>query len=503
MSSLEKESQGGTGVLADADPRRWMALGVLTAMQFMLMMDVTVVNIALPHIQNSLDFSVEGLAWVVNGYVLMAGGFLLLGGRLADIYGRRLTFVAGVVVFGVASVACGAAGSSSMMVSGRFVQGLGEALAGPAALGLIPVLFRDPKERAKALGMWGGVAALGSAIGSIVGGSLTDLVSWRWIFFINIPVALFALIMVPRVIPESRMTRQGHRLDIIGAVTATGGLVAIVYGLLKASDDPWGSSSVLVPLLAGAALLVFAAVWESRVDDPMIPLRFFNNRTRVTSNAVSVLTLASFYTYAFLLTLYLQQVLHYSPLKTGLTYIPFTLALGVGMAVSTVLMPRIGVRAILVIAFLGSAGGLLIAAAGFATDASFVSGVLPALLVYGFFNALGYPALTNGGLHQVTGQDAGLASGMQTAMQQVGASLGLATLVPIALRYVNHHVAGGTLPAVAQTHGYALALRVAAGVVAAAAVLALLLLEKVDAKPRDAVAESTGTASAEPTTAAV
>jgi EmrB/QacA subfamily drug resistance transporter len=481
-----------------------MALVVLAAMQFMLMMDVTVVNIALPHIQNSLDFSVEGLAWVVNGYVLTAGGFLLLGGRLADMYGRRLTFVAGVVVFGVASAACGAAGSSSVLVSGRFVQGLGEALAGPAALGLIPVLFRDSKERAKALGMWGGMAALGSAIGSVVGGSLTDLVSWRWIFFINIPVALFALIMVPRVIPESKMARTGHRVDVVGALTATGGLVAVVYGLLKAADKAWGSGTVLLPLLGGLALLVFTAVWESRVPDPMIPIRFFRNRTRVTSNGVSVLTLAAFYTYAFLLTLYLQQDLHYSPLKTGLAYIPFTLAIGVGMGVSTALMPRIGVKATLVIAFLGSAGGLALAASGFATDASFAGGILPALLVYGFFNAVGYPALTNGGLHQVTGQDAGLASGVQTAMQQVGASLGLAALVPIALRYVNHHVAGGTLPEVAQTHGYALALRVAAGVMVVAAVLALLLLEKVDAKPRDAVAEATNgaAAAAEPSAAA-
>jgi MFS family permease len=213
-----------------------MALGVLTAMQFMLMMDVTVVNIGLPHIQSSLHFSVEGLAWVVNGYVLMAGGFLLLGGRLADLYGRRMGFVAGVLVFGIASAVCGAAANSSMLVTGRFVQGLGEALAGPAALGLIPVLFRDAKERTKALGVWGGMAAVGSAVGSIVGGTLTDLVSWRWIFYINIPVALFALIMVPRVIPESRMVRQGQRVDGIGAVTATGGLVAVVYGLLKASD---------------------------------------------------------------------------------------------------------------------------------------------------------------------------------------------------------------------------------------------------------------------------
>ncbi|SEO62111.1 drug resistance transporter, EmrB/QacA subfamily [Actinacidiphila rubida] len=503
MSKLDNEAYGDRAAEPAPDPQRWMALGVLTAMQFMLMMDVTVVNIALPHIQDNLHFSVEGLAWVVNGYVLTAGGFLLLGGRLADLYGRRLGFVAGVLVFGAASAVCGAAANSSMLVSGRFVQGLGEALAGPAALGLIPVLFRDAKERTKALGIWGGMAALGSAVGSVVGGSLTDLVSWRWIFFINIPVALFALIMVPRVIPESRMARKGQSIDVVGAVAATGSLVAIVYGLLKAADDPWGSGKVLTPLLGGVVLLAFTAVWESRVSDPMIPMRFFNNRTRVTSNGVSILSLAAFYTYAFLLTLYLQNVLHYSPLKTGLSYIPFTLAIGVGMGVSTALMPRIGVKATLAIAFLGSAGGLVLAAGGLATHASFVGGIMPGLLVYGFFNAVGYPALTNGALHQVTGQDAGLGSGVQTAMQQVGASLGLATLVPLALRYVKHHVAGGTVPALAETHGYALALRAAAGVLVVAAILALLLLEKVEAKPRDAVAEATAGAdsqSASPTT---
>lgn len=496
MSSADKEAQGGS-VLADADPRRWAALAVLTAMQFMLMMDVTVVNIALPEIEDDLDFSAGDLAWVVNAYVLTAGGFLMLGGRLADIYGRRMVFIAGVLVFGISSIVCGAATNSGVLVGGRFVQGLGEALAGPAALGLIPVLFRDAKERTKALGIWGGMAAVGSAVGSVVGGSLTDLVDWRWIFYINIPVAVFALIMVPRVIPESRMARApGQGIDVVGALSATGGLVAVVYGLLQAAEDPWGSVDVLLPLLGGIALLVFMAVWESRVPDPMIPLRFFTNRTRVTSNGVSVLALAAFYTYAFLLTLYLQQVLDYSPLKTGMTYIPFTVAIGVGMGVSTALMPRLGVKPILMISFLGSAGGLLLAAGGLATDASFVSGIMPGLLVYGFFNAVGFPALTNGALHEVTGQDAGLGSGVQTAMQQVGGALGLATLVPLALRYVNDHVADGTLPQIAQTEGYALALRAAAGLLIVATVLVLLLMDKVDSKPRDAVAEATSEAAA-------
>ncbi|MDI2124687.1 MFS transporter [Yinghuangia seranimata] len=503
MRSAAQDTSARTDTTAD--PRRWTALAVLAAVQFMLMMDVTVVNIALPHIQDDLDFSVGGLAWVVNAYVLTAGGFLLLGGRLADMYGRRRGFVAGVLVFGVSSAVCGAAANSGMLVAGRFVQGFGEALAGPAALGLIPVLFTDPAERTRALGLWGGVAALGGAVGSVVGGSLTDLVSWRWIFFVNLPVAVFALLMVPRVLPESRMARAGQRVDVVGAIAATGGLVSVVYGLLEAADEPWGSARVLAPLAGGLVLLAFTAWWETRVPDPMLPLRFFTNRTRLTSNGVSMLSLAAFYTYAFLLTLYLQEVLDYSPLETGLSYVPFTIAIGLGMGVSTALMPRIaGVKATLVVAFLGSAVGLVVAADGLATDASFVGGIMPGLLVYGFFNAIAYPALTNGALHQVTGQDAGLASGVQTAMQQVGASLGLATLVPFALRYVRHHVEDGTLPQTAQTDGYALALHIAAAVLVVAAVLVLPLLQKVDAKPRDALAEANQGATAErPTVSAV
>jgi EmrB/QacA subfamily drug resistance transporter len=501
MSTVANDVRGGEGDLAGADPRRWLALGVLTAMQFMLVMDVTVVNIALPKIQADLHFSYEGLAWVVNAYVLTAGGFLLLGGRLADMFGRRRIFMAGVLIFGAASAVCGAAVSSWVLVSGRFVEGLGEALAGPAALGLIPVLFPDSRERMKALGVWGGMAALGGAVGSVVGGSLTDLVNWRWIFYINIPVAVFALLMVPRVMSESRMHREGRQVDVVGAVTATGGLVAIVYGLLQAADHSWGSGRVLLPLLGGIVLLIVAAVWESRIPDPMIPMRFFTNRTRVTSNVVSLGSLAAFYTYAFLLTLYLQQILHYSPLKTGLAYIPLTIAMGAGMGVSTALMPRIGVKAVVVIALLGAAAGLLVAS-NLHTHASYVGGVMPGLLTYGFLYAIGYPALINGALHEVTGQDSGLASGVQTAVQQVGAALGLATLVPVALRYASHHIHAGALPAVAQTHGYSLALRAAACVPVVAAVLVLLFMEKVSAKPRNALAEAADEAADAPATTA-
>jgi EmrB/QacA subfamily drug resistance transporter len=490
MTNVTHESRGPAPAGAEPDPRRWRALAVLAAMQFMLVLDITVVTVALPKIQHDLHFSRPGLAWVVNGYVLMAGGLLLLGGRLADLFGRRRLFLAGVIIFGAASAVCGAAVSSSMLVSSRFVQGTGEALAAPAALALIPVLFPDSRERMKALGVWGGIAALGGTLGSVISGALTD-VDWRWIFYINIPVVLFALVMVPRVLPESRMARDGQRIDATGAVTATGGLVAVVYGLLQAASHPWGSWPVLLPLLGGAGLLAVTVGWEARAPEPLIPLRFFTNRTRVTSNVLSLALFAAFIGYVFLLTLYMQQVLGYSPLRTGLLYLPLGVTIGAGIGLSSALMPRIGAKAVLAIGLLGSAAGLLVASY-IHVDSSYAGGILPGLIVFGVFSGICYPGLINGALHQVTGQDSGLGSGVQTAMQQVGAAVGLATLVTLALRYASDRMRIGVPPAVAQTDGYALAFRGGAAVLAVAGVLAVVLLERVSAKPRTALAEVPG-----------
>jgi 2,4-dichlorophenol 6-monooxygenase len=464
-----------------------VALVVLAAVQFMLVLDITAVNVALPRIQVDLHFSHSNLAWVINGYVLMAGGFLLLGGRLSDMFGRRRLFLAGVLVFGVASATCGAAVSSSMLVTSRFVQGTGEALAGPAALGMIPVLFTDSRERMKALGIWGGIAAIAATLGSVLSGVLTD-VDWRWIFYINVPVVVFALLMVPRVLPESEMARAGHRIDIPGAVTATGGLVAIVYGLLQASSDPLGSWQVLLPLLGGVALLAVTFVVETHVADPLIPVRFLRNRTRVTSNVLTLIISAGFFGYVILLNLYMQQVLHYSPLRTGLLNLPRGAAIGLGFFLCIKLMPRVGVKPVLTVGFLGSAAGLWIASY-IHVGSSYAGGILPGIMVFGVFSGMCYPAMINGALHQVTGQDSGLGSGIQNAMQQIGAALGLAALVTLALRYTTHKVAAGALPAVAQTDGYALAFRVGAVVLAIAGIVALVVLERVSTTRRNLLGE--------------
>jgi EmrB/QacA subfamily drug resistance transporter len=472
----------------DADPRRWKALLVLGLVQFIQVVDVTVVNVALPRIQHDLGFSRPGLAWVVDSYVIMAGGLLLLGGRLADIFGRRKLFMIGVTVFALASAACGAAGSSGMLVSGRFVQGIGEALAAPAALGMIALLFTDPKERMKALGIWGGIAGLAGVSGVVISGALTDLASWRWIFYINVPIAVFALLAVPRLVGESRMVRSGQRLDFTGAITATGGLIAIVYGLLQAAAHPWTAWQVLAPLAGGVVLLAATVLIEANSPAPLIPLRFFANRTRAVAYVVGLFFTAAFFTYFFVLTLFAQQVLTYSPLKGGLVYLPFGIAIGVGIGLGTGLMPKLSVKGVLAIALFGSALGLVLTS-GIEVGASYATSVLPGMVLFGLFSGMGFPAAANAALHGVTGQDASLGSGMQNAVQQVGGALGLACLVTLGLRLAAGQVQSGVAPDVAATHGYVLSLRIAAVLVAVCGVLVLLLLERVATEPRSPLSD--------------
>ncbi|KAA1415268.1 MFS transporter [Nocardioides humilatus] len=472
-----------------SDPRRWKALGVLGLIQFMLILDVTVVNVALPDIQKDLHFSETGLAWVVNGYVLMAGGLLLLGGRLADMIGRKKVFLLGVILFGAASAACGAAVNAEMLVFARFAQGMGEALAAPASLGLIALMFPDPQERIKALGIWGGIAGLGGTSGTVISGFLTELADWRWIFYINLPVAAFALIVVPRLVSESRMERESqHRPDVAGAFTGTAGLIAIVYGLLEAVDHGWGSSNVLVPLLGGLVLIALMVFIESRATDPLIPLSFFRNRTRVVTNFVTLFFAAGFFSYFFLLTLFEQQVLGYSPIEGGLSYLPLGLTIGAGIGFSTAMMPRLGVRTILTAGFLLCAAGLALTSM-VSTDTEYVSGILPGMLLLAFGSGISFPAYGNASLHEVTGQDSSLASGVQNAMQQVGGALGLATIVTIALTHAQHQIEDGVLPPEAFTDGFALGWRVAVALLLLGGVLVALLLENVLAVPRNPLAE--------------
>jgi EmrB/QacA subfamily drug resistance transporter len=474
LITVSQDQQGLARETDGVGSRPRQALLVLAAIQFMLVLDLSGIVVALPRIETDLHFSRPGAAWVINGYVLTAGGFLLLGGRLSDMFGRRRLFLAGVLVFGVASVMCGIAVSSSMLVASRFVQGTGEALAGPAALGMIPVLFPDGRERLRALGVWFSISGIAGASGAVISGALTEA-DWRWIFYLNVPVVLFAVQAVPRVLPESRMAREGHKIDLPGAVLATGGLVAAVYGLLQAASYPWGSWQVLLPLLGGVAVLAIMVVVETRSPDPLIPMRFFANRTRVTANILSMVTWAVFVSYILMLNMYMEQVLHYSPLRTGLLDLPVS-TIPAGIVLGTRLIPRFGVKAVLATGYLGGAAGMWIASYIHA-GSSYAGAILPGIIVFGGFSGLCYPGLISGALHQVTGQDSGLASGVQNAMQQIGAALGLSVLVTLALRYTQRRVHAGVLPAIAQTDGYALAFRVSAAALAVAGVLVLAVLQ--------------------------
>ena len=455
------------------DPLRWRALSVLLLVQFMLILDATVVNIALPHIQRDLHFSRSGLTWVVDGYVLMAGALLLLGGRLGDLYGRRRLFLTGVIVFGLASITSGVAQNPATLVASRFAQGAGEALAAPAALGLIALLFTDTKERTKAIGYFGGVSGAAGTAGPILSGALVTYASWRWVFFLNVPIALVALIAVPRLVHATQgadADTQAARLDVTGAVLATAGLSGVTFGFVRAADHPWGSASVLVPVLTGALLVASFVGYERRAADALVPLRFFAERTRAAANITSVFFFSVFFSQFYFITLFLQQVKEYSALRTGLAYLPFGVAVGAAIGIATTFIPKVGARAVLT-------AGLTLSAIGtglyttITPHGSYLAHILPGMAVLGFGSGLTLPTLGVAAVHRVTASDAGLASGIQQAVQQIGGAIGLAVLATIALRHI-----GNTHSATSTTDGYTLALGAGAALLVLGAALSALLL---------------------------
>ncbi|MFI9560401.1 MFS transporter [Nonomuraea endophytica] len=428
------------------------ALAVLCAVQFMLVLDDTVVNVALPAIRGELGFSAAGLAWVVNAYFLAFGGFLLLSGRAADLLGRRRAFLIGVTVFGVASLACGLAQEPWQLVAARFAQGMGSALASPAALSLITLMFPGEGERARAVGVWGAIAALGGTMGLVISGVLTDLTSWRWIFLINLPVAALALVLVPRLVGESRAAR-GARLDVPGALLGTAAVLALVYGLLQAEHAGWVSAAVLLPLLLAASLAAAFLVVESRTAQPLVPLAFLAVRIRAVANLSILLFSAAFYAMAFLLMVHLQTRLGYSALVAGVAYLPYGGGVLAGMWLSSRAVTRLGTRPALLVALTVSAAGLLLLS-GVAPGDGYVSGVLPGMLVTSLGCGLSLPALTTAAVSGTTSEDAGVGSAVLTSVQQVGGAVGVALLVTLAAQ-----------------RGYSFALVLCAALVALAAVL--------------------------------
>jgi EmrB/QacA subfamily drug resistance transporter len=453
-----------------------MALAVLACLQFMLILDVSVVNVALPSIKADLGFSTSNLAWVVDAYVLVAGGFLLLGGRTADLFGRRRIFLAGAVCFAAGSLTSGLAQDQVMLIGSRALQGMGEALAGPAALSIIALLFSDPKEKAKALSIWGALAGLGGTTGVILSGVIVDLANWRWIFWINLPVTAAVIIACLRVVPDDRH-RSRTSFDFAGAITATGGITAMVYALLEANRHGWTSWTTLGFFAAGAALLVGFVVVEGRVRSPLVPLRFFRSPRPRVASGLMVLLASALYGMFFLLTLYMQVGLGWSPLHAGVAYVAFGVAFLVAVAAGSQLLPKVGVRPLVV-------GGMVMAATGFVLltrlpiPVHYWTAMVPAMALAGAGLAWCFVSLTVSAVSDAKEADAGLASGMVTTAQQVGGALGLAVLVSIATSRASSLVGSGHSPAAAQLAGSHLAFGVGAGLLAAGAVLAALLIDR-------------------------
>ncbi|GAA3856660.1 MFS transporter [Amycolatopsis tucumanensis] len=438
--------------------RRGAAWAVLCFVQFMVVLDDNVVSVALPSIRGDLGFTTTGLAWVVNAYFLTFGGLLLLAGRTADLLGRRRVFLAGVALFGTASLACGLAQQPWQLVAGRFTQGAGAALASPAALSMITLLFPGAGERTRALAIWGGIAALGGTTGLMVPGVLTGLASWRWIFLINLPVAALALVLLPRLIPESRAGRRAP-LDVPGALLGTAAVITLVYGLLQVGESSWAELTVIAPLVVGTVLAAGFLLVESRTAEPLVPGALLADRTRAVANGATLVFSAAFYAMAFLLMIHLQTVLGYDPLQAGVAYLPYGAGILLGMRIATRAVTTLGVRWALVLSFLISSGGLLLLS-GVAAHDSYASGVLPGMLVTSLGCGLSLPVLTAAAVTRTTAENAGLGSALFSSVQQVGGALGVAVLVAVAERQ----------------DGFSSALTVAAAILALGAVLIAALL---------------------------
>lgn len=460
-----------------ASARRWLALVLLCAAQFMVVLDFSIVNVALPSIQEELGFSQESLQWVVSGYALTFGGFLLLGGRTADLFGRRRVFVAGLTLFSLASLAGGLAGSEIVLIGARFAQGLGAAIISPSAMSIITTTFAEGAERNRALGVWGAVGASGVAAGVILGGVLTDALSWRWVMFVNVPIGAAAIALAPVLLAESRDQTAATGLDLPGAISITGGLGALVYAFSTAEEAGFFSLRTASLFLLASALIVAFVLVESRTRAPLVPLRIFRLRSLTGANGVAFLASASFAPTFFVLSLYMQGVLGYRAIGTGLAFLPMAMVL---IAASGVVGPRfverVGVKPVAVAALATLGAGLLLFAFTLSADGAYLVGVLPAMAVVGVGMGFAFPAFIVASVAGVGDEEQGLASGLINTAQQVGAALGLAILVTVAASRTE--VLDGVDPALALTGGFRWAFFAGAGLALAGAAVALLVLRE-------------------------
>jgi len=457
---------------------RWLALVIVCLGDLMIVLDVTIVGVALPSIREDLGFSETSLAWVVNGYLLTFGGFLLLGGRLGDLLGHRRLFLTGIGVFTLASLTCGLANSQGLLIAARAVQGLGGAVVSAVALSLIVTLFTEPAERAKAMGVFGFVASGGGSIGVLLGGILTDALDWHWIFLVNVPIGIAVVALSLSVLPAARIPTAAQRLDFAGAVTVTASLLIAVFAIVKGNEVGWLTLRTLGLLGFSAVLLASFLLLESRVTSPLMPLRLFLHRNLAISNVIGVLWAAAMFAWFFLSALYLQLVLGYSPLEVGLAFLPGNLIMGfLSLGFSAKLVMRFGIRPPLAAGLLFAAiGSMLFARAP--VDGTFLVDVLPPMILLGLGAGMAFNPVLLAAMGDVEQSEAGLASGIVNTSFMMGGALGLAVLASLAASRSDTLRAGGDSEVSALTGGYHVAFLVGALFALAAAALGATLLRQ-------------------------
>jgi EmrB/QacA subfamily drug resistance transporter len=466
---------------------RWAALALVVAAQFMVVLDISIVNVALATIKTDLHFSEASLQWVVSAYAIVFGGFLLLGGRLADLIGRRRVFMAGVALFTLSSALCGLAWSAGSLVAFRGIEGLGGALFAPAGLSLLMTTFREGRDRNLALGIWGAASGSGAAVGVLLGGVLTSYLSWPWVFYINVPAGLAIVALSPRYLSEGVSLLPHRHFDVAGATTSTGSLMLLVYALTRATQDGWTSVSTISLITAAVLLGVLFVYLELRAEAPLLPFRIFRGNTLATANVITGIIASIAFSQFFLLTLYLQQVLHYSAAKSGLAFAAIAGTVAVMSNVAQRFVTRFGPRRVLV-------AGLLFAAASEAwlarlpVHGHYVPDLLPAFVLIGLGIGVGFVSVTIAGLQGVSPADAGIASGLVNASRQVGGAIGLAVVSTVATSYAGSHLTG-IAGATSLTHGFRVSFAVLAGLALAGAALTGVFLHAP--RPRPAVTEPT------------
>jgi len=464
---------------------RWLILLIACLAQFMVVLDATVVNVALPSIQRGLHFSPSSLQWVVNAYTLIFGGFLLLGGRAGDLIGRKRLFLIGTILFSGASLLNGLAQSSGMLIVGRGLQGLGGALLSPAALSIITTTFTDQRERTKALGVWSAIAAGGGAVGLVLGGALTQLASWEWIFFVNVPVGLLTVLATLRYVPESRADVKHRAFDLAGAVTVTAGLIVLVYAIVKAQAFGWGSARTIGLIAASLALLAAFLLIERRSVAPLIRLSIFRIRTLAVADGVLLLVASGMFGMFFFASLYVQEILGYSPLHAGLAFLPVTGGIAVGAGIAQPLVKRAGVRNVAVLGIVLATIGMVVLAQ-VPVHGTYAGDLLPGLLPLSIGMGLVFVPITLMATGGVDANDAGLASGLFNTAQQVGGSLGLAILSTLAASKTTsvlnglHGGASAAAADAARVSGYHIAFIAAAVLLAAGAVILAVAVRRRD-----------------------